>query len=245
MQFRLLPIITFACLVLLIVKVADLVQGGSRYSDFFLVSPLKAEDAKPADDKGTSDVKPTDKDSKDSVEKKPDVKDTKDAKDAADNIKDSGDSDDKSVKKEYSDTELQILSRLAKRREELDAREKQLQEKEDLLNLSEKKIDDKMDELKNLKSEVEAILAQYNEKEDAKLTSLAKIYETMKPKSAAEIFDKMDTNTLLLVISKMKESKTAPVLAAMDPTKAKEVSVDYLKQKKLPEEKQKAAKEKL
>jgi len=236
MQFRLLPIITFACLVLLIVKVADLVQGGSRYSDLILVPGLKAEQAesKPAEEK-KADAKPAE------GEKKPEKKDEKKP---ADSKVSSEKPAENLPKKEYSDTELEILNRLTKRRQELEAREKQLEEKEALLNLSEKKIDDKMAELNKLKADVEDILAQYNEKENTKLDSLVKIYEKMKPAAAAEIFNKLDTNTLLAVIGKMKEGKTAPILANMDPTKAEEVTKDYLKQRKLPDDKQKIAKDK-
>ena len=55
--------------------------------------------------------------------------------------------------------------------------------------------------------------------------SLVKIYEKMKPKDAAQVFERLEMPVLLKVIERMKEAKTAPILAAMDPGKAKAVTV--------------------
>jgi flagellar motility protein MotE (MotC chaperone) len=46
----------------------------------------------------------------------------------------------------------------------------------------------------------------------------------MKPKDAARIFEKLDMETLLLVAERMKERKLAPIMAKMDPTKAKDIT---------------------
>jgi len=76
-------------------------------------------------------------------------------------------------------------------------------------------------------------MAQYNEKENMKIASLVKIYENMKPKDAAKIFEELDMPILLQVVNVMKESKVAPILSAMDPVKAKEISTEFANQKRL------------
>lgn len=86
-----------------------------------------------------------------------------------------------------------------------------------------------------MKAEVEGLLRQYNEKEDAKIRSLVKIYESMKPKDAAKIFEELDMNILLQVVDKMKEPKSALILAKMDSNKAKELTVLFAQQRKLSE----------
>ena len=119
-----------------------------------------------------------------------------------------------------------------RRREELDRWEKNIQIKEDALGATEKRIDDKIAQIDAMKKgSVANCSAQYNEQEDAKIRSLVKIYENMKPKDAARIFDEIEMPVLLLVLDKMTEKKTAPVLAEMDPKKAKQITVQLAEQR--------------
>jgi len=46
----------------------------------------------------------------------------------------------------------------------------------------------------------------------------------MKPKEAALIFDKLEINVLLGVVERMKENKVAPILASMQPDRARQVT---------------------
>ncbi len=143
------------------------------------------------------------------------------------------DEDEPAPKREFSQVEIDLLQSLAKRREELDDWAKQIQLKENMLIATEARINDKIDSLQKMKKELEALLAQYNEQEDIKIRSLVKIYENMKPKDAARIFEELDMPVLLTVVDKMSERKVAPVLAAMNPTKAKDVTVQLAEQRKL------------
>ncbi|MDH5189301.1 MAG: hypothetical protein OEW37_10145, partial [Rhodospirillaceae bacterium] len=74
----------------------------------------------------------------------------------------------------------------------------------------------------------------YDGQQDAQLASLVKIYENMKPKDAARIFEEMEMDTLLMVTERMKERSLAPIMAKMDPIKAKEMTVELAKMRKLP-----------
>jgi flagellar motility protein MotE (MotC chaperone) len=56
----------------------------------------------------------------------------------------------------------------------------------------------------------------------------------MKPKDAARIFDTLEMNVLLDVIGRMKEQKTSPILANMNPDKARDVTIKLAEQRKLP-----------
>lgn len=136
-------------------------------------------------------------------------------------------------KKEYTQVELDILQSLSKRREEIEQWAKDVEVKENLLNATELRIDQKVSEIKQLKKSVEDLLVQYHQQEDAKIRSLVKIYENMKPKDAARIFDEMDMPILLLVVDRMSERKVAPVLAAMNPLKAKEVTTQLAEQRRI------------
>lgn len=133
----------------------------------------------------------------------------------------------------YTASEVEVLKNLSKRREDLDRWADNIQVKEATLAATEKRIGEKIDQINAMKREVSDLLAQYNAKEDAKLKSLVKIYENMKPKDAARIFNDMEMPVLLLVIDKMSEKKAAPILADMEPRKAKQITVELAEQRRL------------
>lgn len=145
----------------------------------------------------------------------------------------SDDDTDTAPKHEFSQVEVDLLQSLAKRREDLDEWAKQTQLKENMLIATEQRINDKITTLENMKKELEKLLALYNEQEDTKIRSLVKIYENMKPKDAARIFEELDMPVLLTVVDRMSERKVAPILAAMSPTKAKDLTIQLAEQRKL------------
>ncbi len=136
-------------------------------------------------------------------------------------------------KREFSQIELDLLQSLASRRQELDGWSKQVQLKENMLIATERRINNKIDNLKLMKKEIEDLLALYNEQEDTKIRSLVKIYENMKPKDAARIFEELDMPVLLTVVDRMSERKVSPILAGMSPGKAKDLTVQLAEQRKL------------
>lgn len=136
-------------------------------------------------------------------------------------------------REDYSTIELDLLQNLSKRREELEQWSKELEVKENLLSATEKRIDQKLDKLQTMKKQLDGLLVTYNEKEESKIKSLVKIYENMKPKDAARIFEQLDMTVLLEVVDKMGERKVAPVLAAMDPKKAMQVTTELAEQRRL------------
>ena len=73
----------------------------------------------------------------------------------------------------------------------------------------------------------------YDAQENAKFQSLVKIYENMKPREAAKIFDELDMPMLIQIVTRMKEIRVAPIIAAMNPSKAKELSIELSKQRSL------------
>lgn len=131
-------------------------------------------------------------------------------------------------------SEIDLLQKLAARREALDKRAQEIQMRAGLLKAAEKRIDKKVTDFKILKSTIEGLIKKYDEQQTTKLQSLVKIYENMKPKDAARIFEKLDMDTLLLVAERMKERKLAPVMAKMNPDKAREVTVQLARLRNLP-----------
>ena len=135
---------------------------------------------------------------------------------------------------DYTDEEVDVLQQLAKRREQLDLRARQLDEREALIQAAEQRMDQKMAELKALQAMVEDLLKQRSDEEEAELQSLVKMYENMKPKAAARVFEEMDLDVLLDVVERMNERKAAPILALVSPTRAKEITFELANRRELP-----------
>ena len=74
----------------------------------------------------------------------------------------------------------------------------------------------------------------HDDQQEKKMNSLVKIYEAMKPKDAARIFEQLDIDTILLVAERMKERRLAPVMAQMNPEKAKDITIKLSKLRELP-----------
>jgi flagellar motility protein MotE (MotC chaperone) len=135
----------------------------------------------------------------------------------------------------FSESEIEVLQKLAERRRALDARGREIAEQTTLLQAAEARIDQRVAELKELQAALEQLIKTYQGHEDEKLRSLVKIYENMKAKDAARIFEELEMDTLLLVAERMKERSLAPIMALMNPAKAKEMTVELARQRRLPE----------
>lgn len=135
----------------------------------------------------------------------------------------------------FSASEVAVLQQLVGRRSELDAWEKKIGERAALLQAAEARIDQKVKEFQDIRATLEDVVRSYEELEGAKIRSLVKIYENMKPREAARIFEELEIETLLLVADRMKERKLAPIMANMNPGKAKDVTVQLAQQRQLPE----------
>lgn len=133
-----------------------------------------------------------------------------------------------------SRSEMDLLQDLSDRRQKLDARAQELDTRERLLLAAEQRIDQKIERLKSLEASIKELVRVHDEKEEAQLQSLVKIYETMKPKEAALILEKLDLPVLLNVVERMKEKKVAGVLAAMNPKIAKDVTNELAVRRQLP-----------
>lgn len=142
--------------------------------------------------------------------------------------------DAKDIDADYSEIQDDMYKDLVDRRKLLDAREKSLMEREALLEAGQKELDRKYKELTGIRDEIQSLLKKQSEEEAARLQSLVKIYTGMKAKDAARIFNTLDMDILVEVVSKMPESKSAPILAAMDADRARAVTTLLAEQKKLP-----------
>ncbi len=120
-----------------------------------------------------------------------------------------------------SDEERQLLQDLRARRNELEARERTLVEREGVLNAAEQRIVARAAELGALQTKLEQLEKNRVQRDDANWAGLVKVYETMKPRDAAAIFADMDMAVLLQITDRMREAKMAPIFGAMPPDRAR------------------------
>lgn len=130
--------------------------------------------------------------------------------------------------------EIDLLQQLAERRQVLESREQEFEIRTGLFAAAESRIDKKVEELKVLRETISGLIKTFDAQQDAKLLSLVKIYENMKPKEAAKIFEALEMDTLLEVAERMKERKLAPIMAKMDPEKARDMTVELSRLRQLP-----------
>lgn len=128
-----------------------------------------------------------------------------------------------------SDAERAVLLQLRQRRQEIDARELALTARESMLAAAEQKLNARVEELVALQKKLEALEAVRQQREELGWQGLVKVYEVMKPRDAAVIFNDLQMPVLLPVLDRMKEAKAAPILAAMNPDKAREVTAALAK----------------
>jgi len=120
-----------------------------------------------------------------------------------------------------SPAERQLLLDLHQRSALIQERAAALDLRESVLKAAEKQIAERVAELAALQKKLAAESATRQQQNDAKWQALVQLYQNMDPRSAAAIFDGLSMDVLLGVMSRMNERKAAPILAAMQPEKAR------------------------
>lgn len=224
-RFRVMPLTMTMLALLLVMKLNDLYIGSTMLRDALSISQAVAEDApaeKPKEEAKKSDKKSDKKEGEAASGKEEEPEKTlgrgKKTIEEIEAIK------AKQNTERLSPVEMDLLQNLSARREMLDAREKDLDLKAKILSATEDRINGRIGEMKKLQDELQTVLNQYKNQQDSEIRGLVKIYENMKPVDAASIFNELDIDILLSVVDKMSERKVAPVLAAMNPLRAKDVT---------------------
>ncbi|MGH8326775.1 MAG: MotE family protein [Steroidobacteraceae bacterium] len=114
--------------------------------------------------------------------------------------------------------------KLASGRAKLAAEEAALRARQSVVAAAEQKLDQRVAELKALQATLEKEQAARLQQQDQHWQNLVKLYARMKPRDAARILDGMDTKVVVALIARMKEIRAAPILAAMSPVRARDVT---------------------
>ena len=123
-----------------------------------------------------------------------------------------------------SPAELQVIQSLGARRGELDQREQGLSTELALIQAAEAKVDARIATMNGLKADMQTMLGQLDQKQQAEVARLVKVYEDMKPQPAAARFTLHTDEVRLPIAAAMKEQKLSAIIANMAPADAKHLT---------------------
>jgi flagellar motility protein MotE (MotC chaperone) len=122
--------------------------------------------------------------------------------------------------------ERAILGRLQDRRQELDARDRELEMRESLLKAAEKRLEAQVTELKNVETRINTAVSSRDKTEQQRFKDIVTMYENMKAKDAARIFDRLDLKILVEVATQINPRKMSEILALMSAEAAERLTVE-------------------
>ncbi|HLX18075.1 MAG TPA: flagellar protein FlbB [Bradyrhizobium sp.] len=219
-NIRVLPVVLVAIFGLVLLKVAGLVIDGGYVFDYRPEStkPSWAQEAFNFPGRNIAD----NSDVTGSVKEKPKEEEAKPAAPEA------GKADMRPEQGQavVSPSERAILERLQSRRQELDARAREIEIRESLLKSAEKRAESRVEELKAIESRIATVTQQKNEADAARFKGIITMYEGMKPKDAAKVFDRLEMPVLFEIASQIAPRKMADILGLMSPEAAERLTVE-------------------
>ncbi len=126
-----------------------------------------------------------------------------------------------------SPAELQVIQSLGARRGELDQREQGLSTELALIQAAEAKVDARIATMNGLKADMQTMVGQLDDKQQAEVDRLVKVFEAMinnKPQDAADRFVLLSDEVRLPIAAKMKERLLSAMIAKMTPPEAKRLT---------------------
>lgn len=128
----------------------------------------------------------------------------------------------------FTNSEIAILQELAERREALDIRSQEIDKRALQLKIAEEEIDKKIVQLKEYEQRLNKLINQYSKKEQENVSSLVKLYTSMKPKDAARIFNTMNLDISTAILKGMKPSASSAILSQMNSEKAQAITAELI-----------------
>jgi flagellar motility protein MotE (MotC chaperone) len=125
-----------------------------------------------------------------------------------------------------SASERAILERLQSRRQELEARAREIDIRENLLKAAEKRIETRVEEMKAVESRITTATGQKAETDAARFKGIITMYEGMKPKDAAKVFDRLEMSVLFEIASQIAPRKMSDILGLMAPEAAERLTIE-------------------
>jgi len=131
--------------------------------------------------------------------------------------------------------EERVIYRLRERSGELDARERELETREALMLAMEQRVDTKITELNDLRSQIESLSGELSDREDEDMAVIVAWYSAMEPRDASERIATLDMETQLQIASRMSQRVFGSILAEMNTGDAAALTERMASRSNLPE----------
>jgi flagellar motility protein MotE (MotC chaperone) len=220
-DIRVLPVVLVAILGLVVLKVAGLVIDGGYVFDY---RPDSAKRSWAQETINFPTGRPDPPDITGSVDEKKD--EAKPVVTAPEVAKPDGVVLYPEQSQPVSASERAILERLQSRRQEIEARAREIEIRESLLKAAEKRIEARVEELKGVESRISVVKEQKTEADAARFKGIITMYEAMKPKDAAKVFDRLEMAVLFEIASQIAPRKMSDILGLMSPEAAERLTVE-------------------
>src|SRR3979490_3070316 len=222
-DIRVIPVVLIAIFGLVVLKVAGLVIDGGYVFDY-QPDTTKRSWAQESFNFPTGRADPGDITG--SVHEKPKEEAAKPAVAAPEGAKPHGTVVQPDPAQPVSPSERAILERLQSRRQELEARAREIDIRESLLKAAEKRIESKVEELKAVESRITTATEQKTESDAARFKGIITMYEGMKPKDAAKVFDRLEMSVLFEIASQIAPRKSSAILGWRAPKAAERLTIE-------------------
>lgn len=123
--------------------------------------------------------------------------------------------------------ELVVLRELRERSRAMDAREQELETREETAVALEARLADEVERIDGLRAEMTELLERASNQSGENVASLSKMVDSMKAKDAAEMLAGMDEDVVLEVLRGIKPKQAAKVLGALPPAKSQALGDRY------------------
>jgi len=219
-DIRVIPVVVVAIFGLAVLKVAGLVIDGGYVFDYNPKSTRKSWAQEMLNFPGKEDQA----DITGSTHEKPKEEAPKPA--APETKSDGAAARAEEAQPQVPPAERAILERLQARRQELEARAREIDIRESLLKAAEKRIESKVEEMKAVEARISAASGQNKEADSTRLKNIVTMYEGMKPKDAAKVFDRLEMSVLLDIATQIAPRKMSDILGLMLPEAAERLTVE-------------------
>jgi flagellar motility protein MotE (MotC chaperone) len=125
-----------------------------------------------------------------------------------------------------SAAERAVLERLQERRQEIEARAREIDIRDGLLKAAEKRLETRLKELKDVEARVNAAMQKKDDADAVRFKSIVMMYENMKAKDAAKIFDRLDMTILMQVATQLNPRRMSDIMGQMLPEAAERLTVE-------------------
>jgi flagellar motility protein MotE (MotC chaperone) len=222
-NIRVLPVVLVAIFCLAVLKVAGLVIDGGYVFDYKPDSTRQSWAQETFNFPGGNKIDSSDITG--SVEK-PKEEEAKPVVNAPEVAKPDGIVVHPEQAQSVSPSERAILERLQSRRQELEARAREIDIRESLLKAAEKRVESRVEELKAIESRITTATHQKSEADTARFKGIITMYEAMKPKDAAKVFDRLEMPVLFEIASQIAPRKMSDILGLMSTEAAERLTVE-------------------